>query len=480
MANDWVLNKHSHVPLYQQIYEYIKGKILNGEWPVGTRLPTQRELARKFEVNRSTVVYALGELIAEGLIESEIGKGTVVANDTWSLLASVQPPDWNRYVKAGTYEPNKPFIQEINKAEFNPDIVRLGTGELSPELLPAEQIRKIFQDCSRKLTLGYPEPKGSLYLREMISRYLKEKSISVSPSSIMIVSGGIQALQLISLGLLQRGTTIFHENPSYLQSVHVFQSAGMNLFGIQMDHDGILTEGIGKLKRQHNGALLYTIPNFHNPTGILMSEKRRKALLETCKRERLPVIEDDVYGDLWFDEKPPAPLKAKDDQGLVLYIGSMSKTLGPGLRIGWIAGPQPVIDRLADIKMQTDYGSSSISQYAVAECLSSGFYDEYIGKIRKELKKRRDFTIGLLNRYFIDIATWNKPVGGFYIWLTLKKQLSMQKLFKRALLDGILLNPGNIYDRNDHYHIRLSYSYSTFHQLEKGLKKLSEIIGSMD
>ncbi|MEK4965372.1 winged helix-turn-helix domain-containing protein [Weizmannia sp. FSL K6-3076] len=140
MADNWTLNKHSDIPLYQQIYEYIKAKILNGEWPVGTRLPTQRELARKFEVNRSTVVYALGELAAEGLIESKVGKGTAVANNTWSLLASAQPPDWHHYVKAGTYEPNKPFIQEINKAEANPQMIRLGTGELSPELLPAEHI----------------------------------------------------------------------------------------------------------------------------------------------------------------------------------------------------------------------------------------------------------------------------------------------------------------------------------------------------
>ncbi|WP_018664256.1 PLP-dependent aminotransferase family protein [Heyndrickxia acidiproducens] len=242
MADDWALNKHSHIPLYQQIYEYIKAKILNGEWPVGTRLPAQRELARKCEVNRSTVVYALGELTAEGLIESKVGKGTVVANNTWGLLASAPPPDWHRYVKAGTYEPNKPFIQQINKAEVNPDIIRLGTGELSPELLPAEHIRSIFQNCPRKITLGYSEPKGSQYLREIISDYLKEKGIITSPSSIMIVSGGIQALQFISLGLLQLGSTIFHENPSYLQSVHVFQSAGINLCGIQMDKEGILTE----------------------------------------------------------------------------------------------------------------------------------------------------------------------------------------------------------------------------------------------
>ncbi|AGK54216.1 MocR-like pyridoxine biosynthesis transcription factor PdxR [Bacillus sp. 1NLA3E] len=477
MSKEWVINKLSLIPLHQQIYEYIKRKIMNGEWSIGTRIPSQRELAKKFQVNRSTIVYALGELAADGLIESNAGKGTVVINNTWSLLASTPPPDWNSYVKSGSYQPNIQMIQEINKAETNPDITRLGTGELSPELLPVEKMKQMFQTHSSKmLSLGYSEPKGDIYLREIISDYLKTKGIIASPSAILIVSGGLQALQLISLGLLQRSSTVFLESPSYLNSVHVFQSAGMNLFGIPLNNEGILIDQIGKLKRQHNGALLYTIPSFHNPTGILMSSNRRMELLNVCKSERLPIIEDDVYGDLWFESAPPNPIKALDDQGLVLYIGSMSKTLGPGLRIGWIVGPEPVVERLADIKMQTDYGSSSLSQYAVAEWISSGLYDEHIKKIRTELKFRRDFTIDVLNNHLRDLSSWSIPAGGFYIWISINKQISIRNLFEKALKEGILLNPGNIYDRNDQQHLRLSYSYAPLPQLKRALIRLSELI----
>ncbi len=250
----------------------------------------------------------------------------------------------------------------------------------------------------------------------------------------------------------------------------------MNLFGIPMDNEGIVTDTIGRLKKQHNGALLYTIPAFHNPTGILMSSQRRTELLNVCQIERLPIIEDDVYGDLWFEGSPPIPLKAMDNQGLVLYVGSMSKTLGPGLRIGWVIGPEPVIDRLSDIKMQTDYGASSLSLYAVAEYLSSGLYDQHLKKIRGELKFRRDFTVAILHKYFKDIATWNKPDGGFYIWLSINKQISMRGLFEKALKAGILLNPGNVYDRNDQQHLRLSYSYASLQQIENVLIRLAEII----
>ncbi|MFE8698893.1 PLP-dependent aminotransferase family protein [Cytobacillus sp. FJAT-53684] len=479
MSEEWKLNKASSLPLHQQIYDFIKRKIINGEWPVGTKIPPQRKLAQKFQVNRSTIVYALGELCADGLIVSKVGSGTIVANNTWSVLTASPPPDWISYVKSGAYHPNMQIIQEINAAEADPAIIRLGTGELSPELLPSQKIKQIFHRA-HSLSLGYSEPKGSLHLREMVSEYIKSKGINASPSSIMIVSGALQALQLISVGLLYRGSTIFHETPSYLNSVHVFQSAGMNLFGIPMDNKGIQTHSIGRLKRQHNGALLYSIPSFHNPTGILMSIDRRRELLNTCKKESIPIIEDDVYGDLWFESPPPNPLKSMDEQGQILYIGSMSKTLGPGLRIGWMVGPEPVIDRLSDIKMQTDYGSSSLSQFAVAEWLSSGLYEDHLTGIRTELLERRNFTINILNTYFKEIATWNVPKGGFYIWLSINKQISIHQVFRKALKAGILLNPGNVYDRNNQQHIRLSYSFATMVQLEKGLIRLAEIIQELN
>lgn len=474
---EWKPQKSSSLPLHLQITNYMKKKILNGEWTIGTKIPSQRTLAQQFEVNRSTIVTALEELAADGLIESRVGIGTRVVNNTWSLLASTPPPDWVSYVRSGIHEPNINIIQKINEAEGDPTIIRLGTGELSPDLLPNEQMKKFLQiGAGETLSLGYEEPKGSLELRETISHYLKRKGIEAGPGSILIVSGALQALQLISIGLLKRGSVIFHETPSYLNSVHVFQSAGMNLFGIPLDNEGIQYDTIGRLKRLHHASLLYTIPSFHNPTGMLMTEKRRQQLLEACNKEALPIIEDDVYGELWLDTPPPRPIKANDRQGNVLYIGSVSKSLSPGLRIGWIVGPEPVIDRLADIKMQTDYGSSSISQYVVNQWMKSGGYENYLDQIRAELKYRRDFTINILNTNFSDIATWTIPSGGFYIWLQLQIDISIRKLFDVALQDGILLNPGSVYDKNNLKNLRLSYSYASLEELEQGLIRLSELI----
>ncbi|WP_121610757.1 MocR-like pyridoxine biosynthesis transcription factor PdxR [Mesobacillus foraminis] len=476
-TTDWKPNKSSSLSIHKQITDFIKEKISNGEWTIGYRLPPQRTLAKELGVNRSTVVAAYDDLIAEGLIEGKSGSGTRVVNNTWNLLATAPPPDWNSYVKVGTHKPNLPTIQEINQAEFIPGIIRLGTGELSPDLIPKLTMKKVFQQLSNKeISYGYEEPKGLLPLREQISSYLKTIGISASPSSILIVSGALQALQLISIGLLHRGSAVLTEKPSYLHSLNVFQSAGMRLTGIPLDKEGIQANLIQHYKKQQKAALLYTIPSFHNPTGTLMTMDRRKQLLDTSQQEQLPLIEDDVYRELWFDDPPPKPIKAFDKHGLVLYLGSLSKSLSPGLRIGWIVGPEPVVEHLADIKMQTDYGSSSLSQWAAAEWFSSGLYSKHLTEVREQLKARRDFTLNTLNRYFSDIAVWEKPTGGFYIWLRLLPSISMRKLFEKALLEGILLNPGNVYDHHAEQYLRISYSFASLPELQDGLKRLSKIV----
>ncbi len=412
-----------------------------------------------------------------GLIEGKSGGGTKVINTTWNLLASTPPPDWNSYVKAGIHKPNTPTIQAINQAEFQSDIIRLGTGELSPELLPYYQTKALFQQAAdQTMSLGYEEPKGNFFLRQQLALHLKESGIQTSPSAILIVSGALQALQLISIGLLHKGSSILLEKPSYLYSVHVFQSNDMRLVGVPMDNQGIQTSIIEQYKRQYNASLLYSIPSFHNPTGTLMTETRRKQVMELCEQLSLPLIEDDVYRDLWMDAPPPSPLKATDKNGMVLYLGSMSKSVSPGLRIGWVVGPEPVIDRLADIKMQTDYGSSALSQWAAAEWFSTGLYHEHLSDIREELRDRRDATIQTLNKHFKEIASWKVPKGGFYIWIHIIPNLSMHELFSKALKKGILLNPGYLYDYNGNQCLRISYSYASISEIKKGIALLATIV----
>lgn len=167
-------------------------------------------------------------------------------------------------------------------------------------------------------------------------------------------------------------------------------------------------------------------------------------------------------------------MKAMDHEGNILYLGAFSKTVSPGLRIGWLAGPEPVIERLADIKMQTDYGSSGLSQWAAAEWLSQGYYEEHLTWVRRKLKERRDAAVHFLERYAGDIATWRIPAGGFYIWVTFHKNLPVSRFFYELLKRQVLVNPGYIYDGEDRNSIRLSYSYASLGDLETGIKAAAE------
>ncbi|OBZ08011.1 GntR family transcriptional regulator [Bacillus sp. FJAT-27264] len=489
-TGEWRPDAASALPLHAQISDYFIGKINSGAWPPGMRLAPQRELCRQLGVNRSTLVTALGQLTAMGLIEGKRGGGTRVSTPSTERNVSsakqessgsgglVRAGNWNDYVEEGTHYPNLPTIQAINRLEYERGLIRLGTGEPAPDLLPGQVMQEILAGLAREplLPLSYVEPLGSLELRTALSNKLSASGIHTSPASILITSGALQGLQLIAMGLLPRGAAILLEKPSYLYSIHAFQSAGVKFSGLPMDERGLMTDSITQEAYRTKAAMLYTIPTFHNPTGILMDEERRNALMATTGALGLPILEDGAYQELWLDAPPPPPLKALDHEGRVLHLGTLSKAASPGLRIGWIAGPEPVVARLADIKMQTDYGASSLSQLAAARWLSGGYHEAHANILRQKLRMRRDAVLEMLQVHFSELASWNIPAGGFYIWLSLHQRLPLRKLFKAALQSGLLLNTGDLYDRGDNRHLRLSYAYASIAELETGLSILARIL----
>lgn len=489
LSGHWKPDPSSPLPLHRQISAYFIGKISSGAWPPGMRLIPQRELCRQLGVNRSTVVTALGQLAALGLIEGSRGGGTRVAA---SSRAGASGPDaaarstgaagqlggnWNDYVEEGIHYPNLPAVQAINRLEYEAGLIRLGTGEPAPGLLPGGSMRQVLLELAQNPLppLSYEEPLGSLSLRRAVSQELSKNGIAADPSSILITSGALQGLQLIALGLLPRGSTVLLEKPSYLYSIHAFQSAGVKFSGLPMDKDGLLPDQLAAAAIRSKAAMLYTIPSFHNPTGILMDAGRRDALMDIAGGLGLPILEDGAYQDLWLDDRPPNPLKARDREGRVLHLGTLSKAASPGLRIGWIVGPEPVVRRLADIKMQTDYGASSLSQLAAARWLEGGYHEQHLVLLRGKLRQRRDFMLQLLDIHFAGLASWNIPAGGFYIWLSLNGTLSLRRLFKAALQAGVLLNTGDLYDRSDSRHLRLSFAYASEDEMEHGIAALANI-----
>lgn len=473
---NWQPDRKNTIPVYRQIVQFVCEKVSSGVWPIGTRLPSQRSLAEQFHVNRSTISTAIDELGSYGIISGKYGAGTQIVSNTWSLMLPTKD-NWKKLISAGSFQENNQRLQQINRLEFDPDIIRLGTGELDPRLFPQHMWSEVMIKLSTKITsLGYAEPLGILELRQALAKHMQKLGVDVSPKNILVTSGALQALQLIASCMLKEGSTVFTEAPTYLKSLQMFQSVGLDLKGIPMDHDGLEYWQIEKQLKDSEAPILYTIPTNQNPTGITMSDIRRRELMDFCIKNRLPIIEDGAYQELCFDDESVVPLKAIDDNGMVMYLGSASKALAPGLRIGWVIAAEPIIQRLGDAKMQMDYGASSLSQLVFTEFLQSGMYDEYLVDLKAELRKRRDNALTTLNKYFKDIATWDEPIGGFYIWLTFNENVDVENLFEDALNVGILLNPGDIYDFRKNRSVRLSFAYVTCEEFEKALQKISKLI----
>ncbi|OEC01499.1 GntR family transcriptional regulator [Lysinibacillus sphaericus] len=472
---NWQPTRQGNRTLQQQIVTWITERIERGDWVAGTKLPTQRQLAMQLGVNRSTVQQALEELKAAGILETTIGSGIYVANTSWHSLIKQRQPNWQTYIETSLHKPNYHTIQLINEYEQRDNIIRLGTGELAPSLLPTSEIEASLKEISLlPKVLGYSSPQGNKQLREAICQYVQKRGIQAQPENVCIVSGGLQALQLIAVGLLEQGSIVFQEQTSYLNSVHPFQSVGMQMVAIDRDEGLAQTLVHKKRKRQ---AVFYVVPTLNNPTGGVWTSLEKKQLYKACKQCRIPIIEDDVYHELLFNEGSPS-IKSLDDSGQVLYIGSVSKTLSPGLRIGWLIGPTTVIERLADIKMQTDYGSSAISQEIVLHWLRTGKYECHIVGLRQALQQRANFVEQLLHEKIKDIASWEQSKGGFYIWLKFHAPIVDKAFFIKLLQYNVLINPGYIYDAQDAQHIRLSYAYATPEELQYGIEMLVQVAKS--
>lgn len=470
---NWKPDKSSGEPIYRQIVNYFVERINCGDWVTGQVLPSQRRLSEIFEVNRSTIIEAMEILNSAGLITSEYRNGTRIAANTWDSLLSKSLPEWQTFIESGKFLSNQSCVQVINHCEFDPTFLRLGTGEMSEIILPAEQIQQAMARLvPQKLYIRYSNPLGLEELRNLLCEHLREIGINTNPNCILIVAGALQGLQLIAASLIRDGTYIYTSPLSYINSINVFQSSGAQLKELSSDREGL---SLWTTIRETN-SLIYTNPCFHNPTGKNISQKRREEILNFCQRHRIPLIEDDVFRDLWLDKKPPAPIKSLDTTGNVIYIGSASKCFSPGLRIGWVVAPESVISRLTDVKMQMDYGVSTISQQLMSELLESGLYAEGMSVVRSRLRFYREHFFQYMTEYFSDLADWEIPEGGFSAWIHLKNRLSSQYVFQEALKNKLLITPGTLFGKKYDSYIRLCYGYLPLDELEDGLRRLAEII----
>lgn len=379
--------------------------------------------------------------------------------------------EWTQARRALKMNPS--VIREILKISSKPGIVSFAGGWPSAATFPVEEFgeacARVLRDDGRA-ALQYATSEGYDPLREMIAASMPWK---VSPSDVLITTGSQQALDLLAKVLIDEGSRILVETPTYLGALQAFAPMEPEVVGIASDSEGI---DVRSFANEAPGArFLYALPNFQNPTGRSMSESRRRDLSARAMEIGVPIIEDNPYGDLWFDTPPPAPLSARNPEGCA-YLGSFSKVLAPGLRLGYVIAPKAIYSKLLHAKQASDLHTPSFNQRAVAELLKTGFLEKHVPTIRALYKAQRDAMLLALEREMAGLdVSWNTPEGGMFLWVRLPKGMSASELLPKAVENGVAFVAGTPFYANDpdQTTLRLSFVTANAEQIDKGIAALA-------
>ena len=359
-------------------------------------------------------------------------------------------------------------------------------GHNDSSMVPVEALRasadKVMSEHGRRLAtynLG-DGPLGLRSLREFIGRALEARAdMPTDPDNILLVSGSLQALDLVNETLLRPGDIVIMEESTYGGVISRFQHLNVHIIGIRVGADGMdlahLEEELEALKAQGKAArYIYTIPTIHNPTGTIMPTANRRQLLELASRYNVPIFEDDCYADLIFDEVRPPTIRSLDDSGRVIYCGSFSKTIAPALRVGYLIADWPFLSRAASYK--TDAGSSALEQLILADFCPQSF-DSHVERLNKHLRAKCDVICESLDKNFGTTAQYHRPKGGIFIWVTLDKSIDILKLTDEAAKEGVAINAGPEWSLGEEagYQMRLCFGYTEEDVITKGITKLAKI-----
>jgi DNA-binding transcriptional MocR family regulator len=479
------IDRNSSTPIYKQIRDQIRELILSGVLQPGFQLPPERKLAVKLGVNRSTVLNAYRDLRADALISSHIGQGTTVVPPLSILpgnhLENVNQLPWRQFLSGSAIRMQQPLISNILKIANRSGIISFAAGFSGHSSDPIDELletqNRLLKDYGSVL-LQYSATEGHYPLRESLSHLMEERGISVSPQEIMVLSGSQQGIDLAVRILIDPGDIILVEEPSFFGALQVFQSAGARIIGVPVDQDGMRVDLLEPLLERYRPKLIYTIPTFQNPSGAVMALERRKKLLQLAYQYQIPVLEDDPYGELRYEGAHLPPLKALDPYGYVIYLSTFSKIIFPGLRVGWVCAPEPVIRQYSLAKQMTDLHTNSLAQWIMDDFLRRGVFARRVAVIKKENHTCRDMMAEALTQYGEKSLEWYTPEGGLYFWCRLPQQLDLSNLVAKAAENKVVFVPGNIFyhGNSGQNHIRLSFSSTAFEKIKPGIKALNQAI----
>jgi GntR family transcriptional regulator/MocR family aminotransferase len=476
------LDRRSAVPIYEQIERFVRQSILSGALAPETRLPAARQLAGDLGISRVTVENAYAILEADGLVIRRAGSGTYV------LSADPGPPGahgdqrldwplWQRNVQADGQPTHESPATGIAQAPPHPHPIAF-TGFGDPRRFPVGEFYKAIKAVMRRdgiAALEFGDMRGYAPLRATIAHVLASQGVQAAPDSVLITSGSQQALVLVAQILLRAGDVVLVEQPTYDVALDLFRAQHLKIIGCPIDEQGMQVEQLEPLLQQHHPALIYTIPNFHNPTGACMSVPRRRQLIALADRYNIPILEDDFVGDLRYDGRAQPALKALDPGGRVMYVGTFSKILMPGIRVGFLVVDGPIYERLARSKRVNDLMTSTRMQRALEVYVTVGRYQAHVRRSCQVYRKRRDAMVAAVQRHLPAACSVKPPQGGLCMWLRLPEHVSATGLLPLAAEQGVTYAPGNRFFPNSgdgERYIRLNFATQTPADIDEGIRRL--------
>ncbi len=381
-------------------------------------------------------------------------------------------------------------IRDLMKYAIREDFISFAGGMPNNHLFPVDEVEKIYHNLPRhikELSFQYGPTTGYPPLVEVMKKYMESKGIDMSEHRLMITTGSLQAIYIVTQLFADPGDTLITENPSFIGALTLFKSFQVKLHGVSMDHNGIIPEKLEetfrKAKKQNEKIkFLYVIPNFHNPAGLIYSKERRKFLLDFIEKNDLILLEDDAYNELYFSDLSknktvPVIAMAQDSQRQkIIYAGTFSKILGPGFRLGWLVLPEEIFHKAEIIKQSLDACSPNLSQVIAHAFIEGGYMRNYLQRIRPEYKLRRDLTIESVKKYFPQNVKYVEPQGGFYIWFELPEGISAKQVLDYAIDNGVVFVLGKSFDpaRISDNTFRLAYSNVNPNDIRPGIKIIAE------
>ena len=472
------LDRNLAQAVYLQIRDRFRRLIETGGLQPGDQLPSIRCLAETIGVNKLTVIEAYSVLEADGLVHARQGAGYFVSQPPLKHSQSISqfsPPQKAILSKQKDHSFFNSYTTSVS-ARKQIGVIDLSLAFAVSELEDVQRIARRAMNKVKSILFDYELPHGQLTLRQQVARLLIQQGLEITPDNLIITNGSKQGLSLALHYYVQPGDWVIVESPTYHGILQVLSNLKARVIGISMTAEGINLELLEQYLHTHRPKLIYTMSTLHNPTGVTTTQTHRASLLQLAERYNCVILEDNAYEGLNF-EPVPAPIKALDKQDVVTYIGTFSKTLMPGIRVGYMVVTGEHYQPLVERKLLHDYHVSTVSQAIVSEYLASGHYRRHLTHLKSKHQQNRNVMLSALQRYFPPESSWTFPKGGLFLWVQLPSDLSMSAFCQAALAQNVLVADGRWFfpDGQGYNAVRLSFTHKP-EVIEQGISILGKLL----